>query len=115
MYVCAVIGELDRLAARAAPALAAGRAFGPARRQQLKLLEPPQQFRCEQRTHSMNLLPSPSDGEGPGVRPRTNPATNPLPPLLPRRRGGRFLFHRHSLADYAFTSAAASLGTSLST
>ncbi len=46
--VVAVIGELDRLAARAAPALAAGGAFGPPRREQLELLEAAQEFGSEQ-------------------------------------------------------------------
>ena len=49
MNVIAIIGELDRLAAGAAAALAFGGAFGAPRGQQLELLEAAQQFGSEQR------------------------------------------------------------------
>ena len=47
-HVIAVVRELDRLPARLAPPLPARRAFRPPRRQQLKLLQPPQQFGSEE-------------------------------------------------------------------
>ena len=46
--VIAVIGEFDGLTASAAAALALGRAFRPARGEQLELLEPAQQFRSDE-------------------------------------------------------------------
>ena len=45
--VIAVIGKLDRLAAGFAAPFAFGGAFRAALREQLNLLKPPQQFRCE--------------------------------------------------------------------
>jgi hypothetical protein len=47
MDIVAVISKLDRLPAGAAAALAFGRTFGPPRRQKLKLLKTPEQFRSE--------------------------------------------------------------------
>ena len=44
----AVIGKLDGLPARAAAALPPGRTLGPARGQQLELLEPAQEFGSEE-------------------------------------------------------------------
>src|SRR6185437_11865362 len=46
--VIAVIGKFNRLAARAAAAFALGGTFGAARREQLELFQPPQQFGSEE-------------------------------------------------------------------
>jgi len=53
--VVAVIGELDRLAARAAAPFAAGGTFGPPRREQLELLEAAQEFGSEKGGHIVLL------------------------------------------------------------